>query len=60
MRQIFWQAVRKQFSARHYAMHELDKFIEAYAQAWSKFSVSIAGHPSLAQGNERRSIQSCL
>jgi hypothetical protein len=48
MRQIFWQAVRNQCSARHYAMHELDKFIEAYAQAWSKFSVAIAGHPSLA------------
>ena len=56
MRQIFWHGVRNQFSARDYAMHELDKFIEAYAQAWSKFSVAIAGHPSLAQGNERRII----
>lgn len=55
-RQIFWHGVRNQFSARDYTMHELDKFIEDYAQAWSKFSVAIAGHPSLVQGNERRSI----
>ena len=31
----------KSVSAKHYAMYELDKLTEAYAQAWSKFSVSI-------------------
>ena len=28
-------------SAKHYAMYELDKLTEAYAEAWGKFGMSI-------------------
>ena len=32
----------KSVSAKHYAMYELDKLTEAYAQAWKKFGVNIS------------------
>jgi len=32
----------KSVSARHYAMYELDKLTEDYAQAWNKFGVNIS------------------
>jgi intergrase/recombinase len=34
----------KSVSAKHYAIYELDKLTEAYAQAWEKFGVNIAGN----------------
>jgi hypothetical protein len=32
----------KSVSAKHYAMYELDKLTEVYAQAWNKFGVNIS------------------
>ena len=32
----------KSVSAKHYAMYELDKLTEDYAQAWNKFGVNIS------------------
>ena len=32
----------KSVSAKHYAMYELDKLTEDYAQAWDKFGVNIS------------------
>jgi hypothetical protein len=32
----------KSVSAKHYAIYELDKLTEAYAQAWKKFEVNIS------------------
>jgi hypothetical protein len=32
----------KSVSAKHYAIYQLDKLTEAYAQAWNKFGVNIS------------------
>jgi hypothetical protein len=32
----------KSVSAKHYAIYELDKLTEDYAQAWNKFGVNIS------------------
>ena len=34
----------KSVSAKHYAMYELDKISESYAQAWEKFGVNISAN----------------
>jgi hypothetical protein len=39
MRLISWLVVLNSFS-QQYAMYELDKLTEAYAQGWDKFGVA--------------------